>query len=114
MSILDQPTRETPPPIVALLATAIRLNMATPKPSPAASASLPVAVAGVSTTPLDRVRAVVKQLGKASPHEIRLHLGAPRTTVARALKALERSGALRATGNTNNRQYMIIEQEVVS
>lgn len=88
--------------------------MASLKPSLATPASPPPAIAATATTPLDSVLAVVKQLGKASPNEIRLHLGASRTTVARALKALHRAGALRAIGRTNSRQYTAGEMEAAS
>lgn len=97
------------------MATAIRINMDSPKSSLAAPATPTIVTApAVPASTLDSVYSVVKQLGKASPKEVSRYLGASRTTVARALKALTSTGALRATGHTNGRQYVAAEMEAVA
>lgn len=102
-------------PLVALLATAIRLDMASPNPiTRQAPPPLPPVISAEAATAQGMVLAMLKQLGAASPKEIGLHIQASRSTITRALRDLEDSGQIRATGETNSRRYTVAVSEVAS
>lgn len=89
--------------------------MASPAPITRTSpAPTPPAICAEAATPQTQILTKLKELGQASPSEIRLHLRASRSTITRALRALESAGRVCATGETNNRLYTVAKSEVAS